>query len=65
MESYQTGREIGLYSINEIRAMENLNPIPDGDEHNLMIPGAPIPLNAQAPTETEQEENGGQNEDKP
>jgi HK97 family phage portal protein len=65
MEAYQTGREIGLYSINEIRAMENLNPIPDGDEHNLMIPGAPIPLNAQAPTETEQEENGGQNEDKP
>ncbi len=58
MEAYQTGREIGLYSINEIRAKEGLAPIPDGDEHNLMIPGAPIPLNAQAPTESEAEATG-------
>ena len=58
MEAYQTGREIGLYSINEIRAMEGMNPIKDGDEHNLMIPGAPIPLNAQAPTQTEAQTTG-------
>jgi len=31
MESYRTGSMLGLYSINEIRAMEERNPIEDGD----------------------------------
>ena len=58
MDAYSVGRQIGLYSINDIRALENLNPIPNGDQYNLMIPGAPTPLNAEAPTETEEQVTG-------
>lgn len=35
MNAYATGTRIGMFSINEAREMENLNPIPGGDEHRV------------------------------
>ena len=32
-ESFKAGRQWGWYSVNEIRRMKNLNPIPDGDQY--------------------------------
>lgn len=44
-ESYGTARQWGWLSINEIRALENMNPIDEGDEHlepmNMRPAGSP------------------------
>ena len=47
-QSYQIGLSNGFLSRNEVRAAENMNPIPDGDEYNLTAKpgeagGAPAP----------------------
>jgi HK97 family phage portal protein len=34
--SYATGRQWGWLSVNDIRSLENMNPIPDGDEYISM-----------------------------
>ena len=43
MESYALGRQWGWWSVNEIRAMEDMNPIPNGDiylePHNMKEAG--------------------------
>lgn len=41
-ESYQMGRNIGVYSVNEIRAMEDLPPVPDGDGRIQAVNYAPL-----------------------
>lgn len=33
MEGYQIGIDRGIWSVNEVRAMEDLNPVPGGDTH--------------------------------
>jgi HK97 family phage portal protein len=53
--SYATGRQWGYYSINDIRRMENLNPIgPEGDLYldplNMKPAGAVTPVAPVAPT---------------
>ncbi len=35
-QSYATGRQWGWLSVNDIRSLENMNPIPDGDEYISM-----------------------------
>jgi len=45
--AYMTARQWGFMSINEIRELENMNPIEDGDEYlqplNMTVVGAPPP----------------------
>lgn len=49
-KNYQIARQIGAMSTNEIRALENLNPIPNGDDYtplfNGSVPGKPSANNA-------------------
>lgn len=33
-ESYQLGRNMGVYSVNEIRGLEDLDPIVGGDDYD-------------------------------
>lgn len=44
--AYSTGRNGGWLSVNEVRALENLNPVPGGDEYlrplNMTPAGAPV-----------------------
>lgn len=52
MEGYRIGREMGLFNVNDIRALENLNPIgPPGDAYHVPLNwielGAPPELPAQ------------------
>ena len=42
MESYRIGREIGLYSANEIRAKENENPVEGGDVYHVPLNWVPV-----------------------
>jgi HK97 family phage portal protein len=56
-ESYSTLLDRGVLSINEVRALENLNPIDNGDVH--MVPLNYVPLELVA-TETEPPAEGGQ-----
>ena len=41
-ESYRTGLDLGVYSINEVRRIEELNSIEGGDEHLVQINREPI-----------------------
>lgn len=58
--SYATARQWGWLSINEIRSLENMNPIEDGDTHlqplNMEEAGTPRPDPEEA-TEPEPQEN--------
>ena len=50
--AYRTGREIGVWSINDVREMENRNPIDDpaGDDHHIPLNWVKVGEEA-APTE--------------
>ncbi|KKK89691.1 hypothetical protein LCGC14_2730560, partial [marine sediment metagenome] len=74
MESYKTGREIGVLCPNDIRRLENMNPIPEekggNDYHvpmNWSVSGAPKELPAPKPAEPAQIEGpspeNGENEE--
>ncbi len=52
-ESYQMGRNIGVYSVNEIRAMEDLPPVEDGDGRIQAVNYAPLGFD---PSEAEEPE---------
>ena len=41
-DSYQSGIMNGIYSINEVRALEGLPPIEDGDTHYVPLNLAPV-----------------------
>lgn len=60
-QSYQIGLSNGFLSRNEVRAAENMNPIPDGDEYNITAkPGDPGGVGAPSlPSATEGEGEGG------
>lgn len=60
LNAYQVGRAIGIYSPNEIRAKENLNPIPGGDTYSLQVVGAaPTPTTEDDSQDEEPKENNG------
>lgn len=67
MNGYATGRQNGWYSTNDIREMEDLNPIPDEEGGNLyLINGAMTKLkNAGAFADTETEETTEEVEEPP
>jgi HK97 family phage portal protein len=46
-ESYALGRQWGFLSVNDVRRLENMNPVPDGDEY--LNPMNMIPLGTQPP----------------
>ncbi len=52
-ESYAIGRRNGWYSINDIRRMENLNPVTGGDEYLTPLNMVPIGKNKSAEIEPE------------
>jgi HK97 family phage portal protein len=53
--AYATARNWGWLSVNDIRRMENMDPLPDGDEYlrplNMVPAGTPAPLPKPAPTD--------------
>jgi HK97 family phage portal protein len=54
MEGYNLGIGNGMYSINECRAKENMNPIENGDEHYIMVNNmAPINTVGQEKTQAQ------------
>lgn len=61
MEGYNLGIGNGMYSINECRAKENMNPIENGDEHYIMVNNmAPVNTVGQAKTPAQEEEENEQ-----
>lgn len=65
MKGYSTGFQSGYYSINDIRKLENLNPIENGDVHfingnmlplHLAVTGAYVKQQGASPPEEETEE---------
>jgi len=57
MEGYNLGIGNGMYSINECRAKENMNPIENGDEHYIMVNNmAPINTVGQEQTPVQKNE---------
>ena len=57
--AYQLGRNTGVYSVNDIRAMEDLPPIPDGDGRLQPLNFVPLgyePPEPSSPTATSTEE---------
>lgn len=40
--SYQTGLMSGIYTVNEVRALENLPPVPGGDEARVQMQNVPL-----------------------
>jgi HK97 family phage portal protein len=59
-EAYRTGRDAGYLSVNEIRKMENMDPIPNGDIYlqpmNYIEAGKePVEIEKETPFEQEQE----------
>lgn len=51
--AYATGRNWGWLSINDVRRLEDMNPVPNGDDYlqplNMQVVGAPVVLPAAAP----------------
>jgi HK97 family phage portal protein len=61
MEGYRTGVQMGLYSLNEVRRLEDMNPIEQnmgGDTH--WVNAAMIPINTQMNIEIGGQNDGGQ-----
>lgn len=58
--AYATGRNWGWLSINDVRRLEDLNPIPNGDDYlqplNMQVVGAPVVLPAAVPREPQPED---------
>jgi len=50
-QSYATGRQWGWYSPNDVREMENLNPIDGGDEYMVPLNMMPLSMQLAAPSE--------------
>lgn len=67
--AFQVARTGGWLNVDEIRAMENLNPLPDGkgkiylEPLNMKEAGTPDPKQAPAPNEPTPEPNAGGNDD--
>jgi len=65
--AYATGRNWGWLSINDVRRLEDMNPVPNGDDYlqplNMQVVGAPVVLPAAAPPRDPEPEDEPEGED--
>ena len=55
-QTYQTGLQNGIYSINEVRALENLPPVAGGETPRMQMQNVPITEAGAAPQPAQEEE---------